>query len=436
MGYDFNTAVADIVDNSIEAEANNIWITVKFEGAASWVTIADDGAGMDAKTLVTAMTYGAERDYDVDSLGRFGLGLKTASTSQCRCLTVASRTNPRRGTIAIRQWDLDYIDRSNDWDLIILERQECPLQLLAPLQTHTGTVVLWERLDRIIEYKHPEGEAARKRILQMCRELESHLRMVFHRFLDGSARKGKLKIFINGNQIEPWDPFARGEPNTQALDALEFQVPAHGAVSLVRFEPYILPHRSRFSTIKAFEDSTGPDKWNRQQGFYIYRADRMIQSGGWCGLRTLDEHTKLARIALSFSPKLDAEFKINVAKMRVHLPAELRKSVEEALAPIIRAAQLEYRQGGKEGAGIRGGENSPVSRAQPVRKPHQNGHTPDYGSSHGPSDSNTWTLTALRDRLMAVANEKEQQVLRRLFERLDETLGGSRSMHTRKGDVE
>ena len=85
-------------------------------------------------------------------------------------------------------------------------------------------------------------------------------------------------------------------------------------------KPFVVPHQADFSSAEAHAAAAGPLRWNRQQGFYVYRADRMIQSGGWSNLRTLDEHSKLARVALSFDPRLDDAFRINVAKMRVQLP--------------------------------------------------------------------------------------------------------------------
>src|SRR5687768_16355260 len=93
MGYDFAQAIADVVDNSIAAEATEVRIDIEFDGDESWVRIADNGAGMRPEVLKEAMRYGANREYDEDDLGKFGLGLKTASMSQCRRLTVASRWN-------------------------------------------------------------------------------------------------------------------------------------------------------------------------------------------------------------------------------------------------------------------------------------------------------------------------------------------------------
>ena len=191
VGYNFTTAVADIVDNSIEAEATQIDIRVEFDGEDSWVRIADNGRGMTEEELLEAMRYGSEREYSEENLGKFGLGLKTASLSQCRRLTVASRNNSSSMNLVARCWDLEHIERENRWEVIRLNGTELEPGITEPLRGNAGTVVLWERLDRILGYKHPYGEPARKRLLTMCRELEEHLGMVFHRFLMGVEGSGE-----------------------------------------------------------------------------------------------------------------------------------------------------------------------------------------------------------------------------------------------------
>jgi hypothetical protein len=341
LGYDFSSAVADIVDNSIGARAKTVTINVNFAADDSWVCIADDGEGMSPAKLREAMRYGAERSYELDELGKFGLGLKTASLSQCQCLTVATRSGEDRARITAYCWDLSHIERTNRWEITSVDVKTHIPDLTPTLRASTGTVVLWQRLDRMLGYQY--GENARKRLANMCRELEQHLSMVFHRFLAGQVRGKKLSILLNGNPIRPWDPYALNEPNTRAFESEPISVATGATSGLVTVAPYILPAQSRFSSPAAFTAASGPNKWNRQQGLYIYRAGRLIQSGGWSGLRTLDEHTKLARIALSFGPELDDAFKINVAKMRVQLPLTVRTALEEILGPVMKQANKAYR---------------------------------------------------------------------------------------------
>lgn len=342
MGYDFSQAVADVVDNSIEAASTLVAIDVEFDGDDSWVRIADNGKGMKPDRLREAMRYGAEREYDKDDLGKFGLGLKTASMSQCQCLSVASRWNNERADIAAYSWDLKHIEKTNRWEILPLERNALGPAIRQPLKDTTGTVVLWQHLDRILGYKHPYGELARKRLSQTCREIELHLGMVFHRFLTGETRSKRFKLFLNGNEIKPWDPFCRSESKSKKLQPIIIPIEHEGISGEVLIEPFVLPHQDDFSSGDAFRHASGPANWNQQQGFYIYRAGRMIQSGGWSNLRAPDEHTKLARVAVSFSPALDEAFKINVAKMRVQMPSVIRDAVREAIGPVVKLARENY----------------------------------------------------------------------------------------------
>lgn len=420
MGYDFAQAVADIVDNSVEAGATLVAIDVEFDGDDSWVRIADNGRGMKPEELREAMRYGAERDYDENDLGKFGLGLKTASMSQCQCLSVASRWNKERVNIAAYAWDLNHIEKTNRWEILPLERSVLGPAIRQPLKDTRGTVVLWERLDRILGYKHPYGEMARKRLSQMCREIELHLGMVFHRFLTGEVRGRKLKLLLNGNAIAPWDPFCRDQLKTKALTPLTIHVEHEGVVGEVHFEPFVLPHQEDFSPPTAFERASGPAKWNQQQGFYIYRSGRMIQSGGWSNLRASDEHTKLARVAVSFSPALDEAFKINVAKMRVQLPSLIRDQVRDATAPVVKLAREVYdRKPGKSAATMTRPASSPAI-SYPITAP-LNGHVAEAKPEQNYSEAGNNSLLTLEqwsEWLLATATADERPVVEAVLWRL------------------
>lgn len=348
MGYDFVQAVADLIDNSIAAGATRIDVTFRYDGNNSWLRVADNGCGMNGKTITEAMRYGADaRAYESDDLGKFGLGLKTASMSQCRKLTVASRFDRDTKRIEARQFDLEHIEEENRWEIFILGPAERSDILVAPLLQNAGTVVLWDKLDRVLDYRDPWGERARKGLLTLTERLEEHLAMVFHRFLTGEARKigsrsKRVSITLNGAPVEPWDPFARTEPSTQTLDPQHFAVQVSGNSGTVRYQPYILPPEKKFSSKEAHERCGGPNRWNNQQGFYIYRADRMIQSGGWSRMRTPDEHTKLARVAIDFDPDLDEAFEISVNKTRVKLSMELRDLLREHVIRVTTLAKGVY----------------------------------------------------------------------------------------------
>jgi histidine kinase/DNA gyrase B/HSP90-like ATPase len=423
MGYDFAAAVADLVDNSIEAGASLVAIDVEFDGDDSWVRIADNGKGMTPDELREAMRYGAERDYDEEDLGKFGLGLKTASMSQCKRLSVASRSNRGRADITAYCWDLDHIERTNRWEIIPLEKTGIGPAVRTPLKDTTGTVVLWQQLDRILGYKHPYGEFARKKISQMCRELEDHLGMVFHRFLKGEVKDKKLRVMLNGNEIQVWDPFCRAEHATKKLEKMRLPIEHEGTKGHVLVEPFVLPHQEDFSSPEAFRRASGPANWNQQQGFYIYRAGRMIQSGGWSRLRTPDEHTKLARIGLSFSPALDEAFKINVAKMRVQLPTSVRDEIARVIIPVVKLAREAYdrKPRSKPGSGSRG------KVSEEMRVPGSGSSRLDASGKGGETrDRGLLTFNQVADLLREVATDAEQSVVESIIHRLRKALRGAR----------
>ena len=221
--------------------------------------------------------------------------------------------------------------------------RDSPPALVEPLCGTTGTVVLWERLDRVLGTRRPGGEAAARRLDQAATELAEHLSMVFHRFLSSEAVESPLELRIRGDLVAAWDPFARLEPMTQPLAEQQLKLEHAGSTHQVIVQPYLLPAQQHFSSPSAHAAAAGPNRWNRQQGLYIYRRDRLIQSGGWSRLRTLDEHTKLARIAVDIPTEADDAFRTNVAKMSVGLPDSLRASLRALAAGVVANAQDAYR---------------------------------------------------------------------------------------------
>ncbi|MGH7641459.1 MAG: ATP-binding protein [Candidatus Dormibacteria bacterium] len=344
IGYDLPSAVADIVDNSIAAKAKRVELTFAFDGADSWIRITDDGIGMTGAALEEAMRYGTERTYEPGELGRFGLGLKTASLSQCRRLTVASRRGRERCRIEIRRWSLDHVARTNRWEVLRIHPMEAPPELIDSLIEHPGTVVLWEGLDRVLDYRLPDGAAARRGFDTLAADTAGHIAMVFHRFLAGEARgRRPLTVALNESVICAWDPYARSEPHTRQLAPQRVRLSPDGSAAALLVRPYLLPPQERFSSVAAHALTAGPQRWNRQQGFYFYRGDRLIQAGGWSRLRTLDEHTKLARVAIDLPPGSDELFSVNVAKMRVSIPSTLRGPLTAIASGVVAEAGARYR---------------------------------------------------------------------------------------------
>jgi hypothetical protein len=394
IGYDLPAAVADLVDNSIDAGAENVSVTFTEEGSASWVRIADDGMGMTPGELDEAMRYGSERTYSDSALGHFGLGLKTGSLSQCRRLTVASRRRPK-GRISVRRWDLDVVAERDSWDLESPGLRELPEHLLAPLRNSTGTVVLWESLDRILAFRNPDGAAAQRALESMADDVSAHLGMVFHRFISGEWADGEafVNLSVNGEAVTAWDPFAREEPRTRVLRPQLIELPLEdGGAAKLQVRPFVLPAQHEFSSPESHQLAAGPNRWNRQQGFYVYRRDRLIQSGGWNRIRTLDEHAKLARIAIDLPHGHEDLFGINVAKMSIVIPTAARAPLRAIASAVVQDAQRKYRDQLHEPAPAAAAWNGSEEAAAVRRK--------DDG---GPSISGDWPLIlrtvneALRD---------------------------------------
>ena len=343
LGYDISAALADLVDNSIAAAASNIWLDIHFDGEDSWVRVLDDGIGMTEKELREAMRFGTRRLYTESELGRFGLGLKSASLSQCRSLTVASRTS-LTGRVRIAKWDLDHVELSDKWEVLRPKARECELAV-EPLRFRRGTSVLWQRMDRIARYRFPDGRRAQSSLDTVTEEIGGHLAMTFHRFLTGEARFGRqIAIHLNGSSVEAWDPFCRLQPATQRLPEQRLHMRSGNRRRSITVRPYVLPAEAQFSTQAAHRRAAGPRFWARQQGFYFYRNDRLIQAGGWSRTRTQDEHTKLARIAVDIPTGTENAFELNVSKTRVRIPTLLRAALAAIASSTCRLAEESYRR--------------------------------------------------------------------------------------------
>jgi hypothetical protein len=319
LGYNAATAIADIIDNSIAADARNIELRFIWVAADSRIEIQDDGRGMSASELDKGMRLGDKNPLDgreKNDLGRFGLGLKTASFSQCRRLTVASIG---KDALQCLRWDLDVLAASKDDGWYLLEGPDPrSAHLLSPLNAAgKGTLVLWEKLDRILTAGFGEQE-----LLDLIDDVERHLSMVFHRYLEGS--KPRLVLKINGKRLLPWDPFLTGLPSKPWHSPPTTNSLAPG----VEVACHVLPHKDMLTT-QEYEQAQGPDGWTAQQGFYVYRNERLLVAGSWLGLGqgrrwTKDEAHRLARIRLDIKNFADAEWKIDIRKSTARPPVELR----------------------------------------------------------------------------------------------------------------
>jgi len=344
IGYDFVSAIADLIDNSISAGATDVAVEIEFAGQYSAVFIADNGSGLSARGMTEALRFGSRRQYgEVGDLGRYGLGLKTASLSQARCVTVVSRASDRKRPIR-SSLDLDLIAELDEWVLAENPRDEAIAKGEELLGAGTGTVVVWQKLDRVLPASGAHGGWAKRRFEVLIDKTKRHLAMVFHRFITGENGAPRISLAVNGDKVRAWDPFVRHEPATQQLASQEFELESGIGGGRVELQRYILPGKKNFSSPEAFDAAAGPLNWNRQQGLYVYRENRLVQWGSWGGTRGIDEHTKLARASLDFTSSLDEVFNINVAKMRVSVPAQLKQMLERPVSELCILADRVYRR--------------------------------------------------------------------------------------------
>ena len=247
-GYNFETAVADLVDNSIAAGATKVSVQVKhdFRGNVR-LSIDDDGCGMGRQGLVHAMQYGSPKRPDPASLGKYGLGLKTASTAFCRRLSLMSRPSGDSPAL-MATWDLDHVVEEQQWLLQMSdEPEEEALEHLEEVAAgSSGTVVLWNKVDRLLrDYQDPAGGHARRALTKRCRDLREHIAMTYQRFLDKSdGRARNVEITVNGEPVAPWDPFQKSLSELVAEEAVEVE----GTGAKFRVRAYILPRREEFGT--------------------------------------------------------------------------------------------------------------------------------------------------------------------------------------------
>ncbi|WP_256758442.1 ATP-binding protein [Cohnella sp. WQ 127256] len=312
VGYSLETAISDIIDNSISAGAKKIQLTFFWDVEHSYIRIEDNGRGMTREELVEAMRLGTRNPLQSRSerdLGRFGLGLKTASFSQCRRLTVKSKTCSTINNT--RCWDLDFIQLERSWALLDETFNEQSEERLATtMNNEAGTIILWENMDKVLGEKI--NNKSHDNFLKKIERTEKHISMVFHRFLKGAHA---INIFINGNKIVPWDPYMTDEMTT-----IEFPEQSYSdGKGIITIKPYLLPHHSKL-TKKAYILGEGTKGWNEMQGFYIYRNQRLLVAGDWLGLFKKDESCKLARIIVDIPNNLDVAWDIDIKKASARPP--------------------------------------------------------------------------------------------------------------------
>jgi hypothetical protein len=346
-GYDFYTACADIIDNSIAAHATNIKIDVQLlDDGRKFVYFGDDGDGMTAEQLWAAMRYGAPKRPSAKSLGKFGLGLKTASSACCRKFAVISR--PSTSTeLAKLAWDLDHVVNINKWEMLMEPVTPEEIEKFEEICGPQGTMVVWSKCDKILGkvYEQPGGIHEHNALNTRKDKLMEHLAKVFHKYIDPEVTKyPNVTIKLDGNEIAPWNPFYP-ERSEQVLSAKETVMEIEsedGTTALATLKAWILPHSKDMTDD---ENKKHAKISNRSQGFYIYREGRMIFSEGWLGIfRSDDPHFSLLRAEFCFDHDLDHAFQVDVKKSRIIFDPALELELKKRLTGARNEAERRYRR--------------------------------------------------------------------------------------------
>ena len=346
IDYTFNTAVGDLIDNSIEAGASRIFIECDIN--AMTVAIVDNGAGMREATHIEAMKVASKsRNYSGSDLGKFGSGLKFASLSQCRKLTVATRSQDTE-VISSRVIDLDHIAQHDDLGKVVEKADvaSLPLWAVRMIEEAPGTIVFWEAIDKVF-LSEEEGIRSRQDVMRAhLAELEEYLSVTFSRFIKGEVpERASLELYLNGNLVEAWDPFLLRFKETKVFPALV--VPFEG--SQITVTGHVLPGKRQLDILGKYEHAkAGRGRWPANQGFWVFRQGRLIRGGGWLGLtNSSDPHTQLARVAFEFPSALDHALQLPVDKSNIQLPKSLVNELRDYVRAVISEANERYRSQSK-----------------------------------------------------------------------------------------
>lgn len=340
IGYSVEAAVADIIDNSIAANASLVDIDF-FPIGEAYISIFDNGSGMDKEGLIRAMQYGSRdplETRDKNDLGRYGLGLKTASMSQCKILTVISKKN---NEITACQWNLNVIaNETKDWSLILLGSSEyCNYPNFEKLNSvDHGTLIIWQDLDRLV-VGETDIESALREKMQIIRE---HLSLVFHRYLTSEPGLIKLNIRMNELSIEPQDPFLV-KKSTQLMD--EETIIVRG--QKIKVKPYILPHISKLTKAE-LNNLGGKDGLRKSQGFYIYRNRRLLVWGTWFRLMRQGDLSKLARVQVDIPNSLDDLWALDIKKSTATPPEAVKNNLKIIIDKIAEGSKRTWSFRGKK----------------------------------------------------------------------------------------
>ncbi|WP_077212398.1 ATP-binding protein [Bacillus dakarensis] len=324
IGYTASTAIADLVDNSLDAESSIVNVYFEYGESDGLIKIVDNGTGMNEDMLQTAMNIGSKdprAKRSPNELGRFGMGLKTASFSMGKRLSVLTKKD---GVYFERCWDLDYVSECNEWQLFTRIPDEVRVKL-GEIEGQNGTVVCIDKLDRFMGYGR-KRKLKETSFFNKVSRINKHLEFVFHSIIE----KNDVGIFVNGNKVVPWDPFLRHHQNTIEGEMQLLKLNDHR----IKVQYFILPHASHL-TEPEYKKAGGYKGWRDHQGLYIYRENRLLHFGDWMGLFPKDASSQLARVRVDLPNEADSDWQVDIKKSGINLPEEAKKRLE-AISAIAR----------------------------------------------------------------------------------------------------
>jgi hypothetical protein len=320
--HTLQTAIADLVDNSIDFGATHVLVRFLVEGARPvGLQVIDNGLGMDSVAIDDAMTYAKKRQYNGHDLGHFGIGLKAASLSQAKTLLVWSK---RYGSPPVgRRLRRDTINTGPMVEEFSTADAAATFSKVdVSFSMETGTIVEWQDVQTFLTSSSEAEQAAW--VNETTQGLVDHLGLVLHRIL----ARGDLWLGIENYDIllefpgamrtvAPIDPFGYrgiGHPGFPK----DLPVVVGEAASTARL--HLWPHRKG----PGFEQ--GGRSELETQGLYVYRNDRLLQAGGWNGLATPSVDLSYARIALDLTSDMENHVTINPEKAGTTFDDELRSA--------------------------------------------------------------------------------------------------------------
>lgn len=324
IGYNASTAIADLIDNSLDAKALIININFAYAESDGMITISDNGMGMNEEMLQRAMNIGSKdprAKRGANELGRFGMGLKTASFSLGKRLSVLTKKN---GAYSERCWDLDHVSECNEWQLFTVI-PECVKNKIGTIEDESGTIVCIDKLDRFMGYDS-KRKLKETSFYNKVARINRHLEFVFHSILE----KNEVKMFINGNEVVPWDPFMRYHPNTMEGEMQMLRINDNR----IKVQYFILPHAAHL-TEPEYKKAGGYKGWRDHQGLYIYRENRLLYFGDWMGLFPKDAASQLARVRIDLPNEADSDWQVDIKKSGINLPEDAKRRLE-AISSIAR----------------------------------------------------------------------------------------------------